>query len=152
MPNKTILERLYGDEMQEIDEILLSTKSEEAKNAKIREQLISIILRHATIAKEMLQYQAGEEISPYKQAILQCVGGLIAKEFELWNAHGAGYQDLVYFFGAPSDVIAQIEGNGDTEKSFPEIITKYLLGQYNHSEICLAILAHDAEVKKGVQK
>lgn len=140
---KQISERLFGDEMQRIDEIIESDVPD--KDERIRAVLLELILRHAQIALEMSTYQPGEKTNQYKQEMKKCVGKLLRKDFDLWHSHGASYRDLLYFFDAPPDVRQAIEHNGDTGLPFVDIIDRYQLGKYSYPAIWIAILAGYAE-------
>lgn len=141
---------LNGDEMEKICEIESSSINEGDKNELIKMQLLSLIMRHSTIAKRYISkkpvYAKGEQ---YINHILKIVGELLVHDLKMYQLYGATYKMIVSILNANPIVIDQIEQSGDNNIPFDKLIIKYGLADKNYPEIKEAIKRYNAE-REGV--
>ena len=139
---------LEGDELDQIMRITQSDVSSAEKKEQIRTQFISLIMRHASIAKEILEFEPDtEQGKEYVERLLSITGQVLSADLNMFKFYGADIGALVSILDADLAIIDRIKHNGDEGLQFDEIVINYHLGNTNYPEIVAALKAFK---EKGV--
>lgn len=139
---------LEGDELDQIMRITQSDVSSAEKKEQIRTQFISLIMRHASIAKEILEFEPEtEQGKEYVERLLSITGQVLSADLNMFKFYGADIGALVSILDADLAIIDRIKHNGDEGLQFDEIVINYHLGNTNYPEIVAALKAFK---EKGV--
>lgn len=103
----------------------------EEKEAQIRKQFLTILLKRNTLADRLchlIENVKDKKANEYFQAILCEVGRLINMELDMYRLYGADLTSLIGLVNADISKKKEIELHSDENLSFGKLICKYNLG------------------------
>lgn len=147
MNNANISNRLFdGSELDNIKTIIDSSDSDIDKMEQIKTQFISLILRHAKVAHDVLRIKpSSPQVCEYVDGILSATGRLLDADLDMFKHYGADFKALICILNDDISAISAIQQNGDMALSFGELIIKYNLGVNKYPEIRVALIKAKTE-------